>query len=163
MTLEEKIKELNTKLALKKAYSLVDISFKKDEFEIPEEVKEEVIKNIETFCEAMAERIDKEALSDPTSHQKSVQTEVKTSSNLNEVVKSNQNAQKEQPLKATLMTTDSLTREMKQLISSMTEVEITGLNPTHAVIQVKTKKGLKRISVPKEDLEINETQEDSNE
>lgn len=159
MNLEQRIKELEKKLALKKAYDTVKVSFGRGN-SIPDEVKKEVEESIKTFCEMMSERIDREEAEakQTTSNKQKVQKAV--SNNLKDVRESAEKVQNEKPLTATLMTTDSLSQEMKQLVSSMTEVQIVGLNETHASIKVETKKGLKRAAVPKEDLQINEPQEE---
>lgn len=147
MNLEDRIKELQKKLDLKKAYENVQISFKNNKF--PKEVTKEVEESVKTFCEMMSEKIDKNH-EEPSPVQES-----KTTSKLSEVKKSNEEAQKKEPLKATLMTTDNLPLEMRKLITSMSEVQVVNMNDEKASIQFETKQGIKRTAVPVEDLQVN--------
>jgi len=142
MNLEQRIKYLERKLALKKAYETVSVSFGRGN-KLSEEIRKEVTESVKQFCEAMANKIDKTeqstaAISKTLDTPKEIQ---ETPIKLNE------------PIIATLMTTDSLSQEMKKKISSMTEVKVMSLNDTHASV-VTNDKFHYRLNVPKADIEL---------
>lgn len=156
MDLEQRIKELERQLFLKKAYQSVNISFSKGN-NIPKEVKDEVKDAIKIFCEHMATKLDQVEEEKPKATQIAKKANPRNKpTTLNEVIESAKNVQGEAPLRALLMTTDNLSKDQKQLVTSNSEVVVTGFSPEgdRVLINFESKEGIKRAAIPKEDIQL---------
>jgi hypothetical protein len=158
--LEAQIKELERKLALKKAYLSVEIKLPKG---LPDELRTEIEMAVKTFCTSQANDV-------PQSSSNILQNGLFTTQEvavLKSVVQAAidktggkpiqsvaKPAEKPKPLTAILMTTDSIPNDRRKLISSNEKVTIVSYNDKEACFMY----GRDRFVVPIEDLQF-ETEE----
>lgn len=169
-TLEDRIKELERKLAVKNAYLTVQFSFPKNS-KIPDDVKEQVINELKNACTALAEdetvAKDKDAsierLSDDDINilrQVAAAARGKISAAPQAQPAAPQPKQELPPKtfdsatdgvkKAILLTLENVDSKVRNRVSSQEQVYVTSERDGYA--RVTTRKGLS-ISVPIEDLE----------
>lgn len=165
------IEQLEHELNLKKAYASVQVSFGKSN-RFPKEIKEEVEAKVKEVCLKLAsgeevgqktgqfngqevsvlKDLVKSILGKAGSPDAPAQPKAREFKSIEDVAKAAQEGN--EPLIATLMTTDSIPADRRKLIDSNEQVQILKLNDKEAVI--KKLKSNERFVVPVEDIELNQ-------
>lgn len=157
--LETQIKELERKLALKKAYLSVDIKLPKG---TSEELRLEIEQAVKTFCSNQANEVPQSSggsfVGSPFNDQeiailkelaqavtqKSGGQSAKTASSIPKKPEANK------PLMAVLMTTDNIAAERRKLIASNERVQVVSYNDKEVCFMYQKN----RFVVPVEDVEF---------
>jgi len=174
MLMSKSIEELERELNVKKAYASVQLSFGKGS-RFPDDVREEVTSKIKEVCLKLASGEDvgnkvgqfngqevevlKDLVQSIIGKASGSKSEAKPKgpfkrefNSIEDVAKAAQDGN--EPLIATLLTTDSIPKDRRKLIDSNENVQILKLNDKEAVI--KKLNNNERFVVPIEDLELNQ-------
>lgn len=163
MSLEDQIKALELKLAIKNAYLNAQVVFPKN-FKVSDEVKDIVVSKLREYCVGMADESEAVPAPSQVSNRDTLSAEeitvlktlaakvLQKTTTANNVVQMPEQPVQETHKAALVLTTENVERSLRSKISSNDKVEVLKNDEKYALVMTKLGN---RVRIPLEDLDFN--------